>query len=183
MGEMIIFSGLLYCADCGKKMYLCRCTTMNQKEYFNCSTYRKKKKGLCSSHQITLEAVETAVLNDLQYTLNFATDRKHELLDILIEDTERASKKELSSKTKELDEAEIRVKVLDKIIQKLYEDKVIGELSVERYQKLSATYEDEQQTLSQRITELRNELDRQQEICDDIGKFMKFAEKYNMSRS
>ena len=40
MGEMSIFSGLVYCADCGQKMYLCRCTTMKQKEYFNCSSYR-----------------------------------------------------------------------------------------------------------------------------------------------
>ena len=58
MGEISVFSGLVFCADCGKNMYLCRCTTMKQKEYFNCSTYRKKKKSLCTSHQITVEAIE-----------------------------------------------------------------------------------------------------------------------------
>lgn len=57
MGEMSPLSGLIYCADCGQKMYLCRCTTMKQKEYFNCSTYRKKKKKYCTSHQITVEAL------------------------------------------------------------------------------------------------------------------------------
>ena len=48
MGTPHILSGMLYCADCGEKMYLCRCTTMKQAEYFNCSIYRKKKKKYCS---------------------------------------------------------------------------------------------------------------------------------------
>lgn len=71
MGEMSIFSGLVYCADCGQKMYLCRCTTMKQKEYFNCSSYRKKKKTTCTSHQITVEAVEHFVLTNLQTKVTF----------------------------------------------------------------------------------------------------------------
>ena len=50
MGEMNVFSGMVYCADCGKKMYLCRCSTTKQKEYFNCSSYRKQKKSTCTSH-------------------------------------------------------------------------------------------------------------------------------------
>ena len=61
MGEMSPLSGLIYCADCGKKMYLCRCTTMKQKEYFNCSTYRKKKRKYCTSHQITVEALAVII--------------------------------------------------------------------------------------------------------------------------
>ncbi len=48
MGEMSVFSGIVYCADCGKKMYLCRCSKSTQKEYFNCSTYRKKSKSICT---------------------------------------------------------------------------------------------------------------------------------------
>lgn len=51
MGEMSVFSGLVCCADCGKKMYLCRCSKSKQKDYFNCSTYRKKTKHLCTSHR------------------------------------------------------------------------------------------------------------------------------------
>ena len=66
MGEMSPLSGLVYCADCGKKMYLCRCTTMKQAEYFNCSSYRKKKKTTCSSHQITVKAVTELIQDDLR---------------------------------------------------------------------------------------------------------------------
>lgn len=66
MGEMSPLSGMLYCADCGKKMYLCRCTTMKQAEYFNCSTYRKQKKRICGSHQITVKAVTAIIQDDLK---------------------------------------------------------------------------------------------------------------------
>ena len=85
MGEMNILSGMLYCADCGEKMYLCRCTTMNQKEYFNCSTYRKKKKKYCTSHQITAHAALALIKNDIQYTIKFATENKQEFISILKE--------------------------------------------------------------------------------------------------
>lgn len=62
MGEMNVLSGMVYCADCGKKMYLCRCSTTKQKEYSNCSSYRKQKKSTCTSHQITVKAIEEIVL-------------------------------------------------------------------------------------------------------------------------
>lgn len=76
MGKMNILSGMLHCADCGERMYLCRCTTMNQKEYFNCSTYCKKKKKYCTSHQITAHAALALIQNDIQYTIKFATENK-----------------------------------------------------------------------------------------------------------
>ena len=76
MGEMNILSGMLYCADCGKKMYLCRCTTTKQAEYFNCSSYRKQQKRTCTSHQITAHAAMELIKNDLKYTIKFANENK-----------------------------------------------------------------------------------------------------------
>lgn len=85
MGEMNVFSGMVYCADCGKKMYLCRCSTMKQKEYFNCSSYRKQKKSTCSSHHITVEAIEEIVLSYLKRVLDFVIDHEKEFIDVAIE--------------------------------------------------------------------------------------------------
>ena len=83
MGEMSPLSGLIYCADCGKKMYLCRCTTMKQKEYFNCSTYRKKKRKYYTSHQITVEALAVIIQDDLRRTIYFAQQQREMFLQTL----------------------------------------------------------------------------------------------------
>ena len=96
MGTPHILSGMLYCADCGEKIYLCRCATMKQAEYFNCSTYRKKKKKYCTSHQITGNSVMAMVKNDLRYTIQFANDNKETFMNILKECTEAKNKRELA---------------------------------------------------------------------------------------
>ncbi len=93
MGEMNVFSGMVYCADCGKKMYLCRSSAMKQKEYFNCSSYRKQKKSNCSSHQITVEAIEEIVLSYLKRVSDFVIDHEKEFIDIAIEHSRMLSKK------------------------------------------------------------------------------------------
>ena len=178
MGEMSVFSGIVYCADCGKKMYLCRCSKSMQKEYFNCSTYRKKSKSLCSSHQITVEAVEHIVLTDLQRVLGMAKDNEKQFVDMLQTAKSKEIRRDLSAKTKECDEAEKRVKALDRIIQSLYEDKVCGNLTDERFVKMSQAYEQEQETLTERIKVLRKELSTAKEDADNVTKFMRLVKRY-----
>ena len=179
MGEMNALSGMLYCADCGKKMYLCRCTTMKQAEYFNCSTYRKKKKNLCTSHQITVKAVETLLLDDLRRTLQFAQSQKEEFLRILEENSEVKTKQEIKENLRKLSAAEERIKALDKIIQSLYEDKVAGKLSEERYLKLSDTYETEQAELTEKAQTLKAEIEKDKKEKDQILDFLCLVEKYS----
>ena len=179
MGEMNALSGMLYCADCGKRMYLCRCTTMKQAEYFNCSTYRKKKKNLCTSHQITVKAVEILLLDDLRRTLRFAQSQKEEFLQILEENSEVKTKQEIKENLRKLSAAEERIKALDKIIQSLYEDKVAGKLSEERYLKLSDTYETEQADLTEKAQTLKAEIEKDKKEKDEILDFLCLVEKYS----
>ena len=179
MGEMSSLSGMVYCADCGKRMYLCRCTTMKQAEYFNCSTYRKKKKNLCTSHQITVKAVETLLLDDLKRTLRFAQSQKEEFLRMLEENSEVKTKQEIKENLRELSAAEERIKALDKIIQSLYEDKVAGKLSEERYLKLSDTYETEQADLTEKAQMLKAEIEKDKKEKDEILDFLCLVEKYS----
>lgn len=178
MGEMSIFSGIVYCADCGQKMYLCRCTTMKQKEYFNCSSYRKKKKSTCTSHQITVEAVEHFVLTNLQRVLAFAKDYEQKFLEIVRNENEKELRKKLQSQTRELEEADKRIQALDRIIQNLYEDKVCGNLTDERFVKMSQSYEQEQQELKERAYHLRQELSKAKEQSDKVTRFMRSIRKY-----
>ena len=179
MGEMNALSGMLYCADCGKKMYLCRCSTSKQSEYFNCSSYRKALKRTCTSHQITVKAVETLLLDDLKRTLRFAQSQKEEFLRMLEENSEVKTKQEIKKNLRELSAAEERIKALDKIIQSLYEDKVAGKLSEERYLKLSDTYETEQAELTEKAQTLKAEIEKDKKEKDHILDFLCLVEKYS----
>ena len=179
MGEMSVLSGMLYCADCGKKMYLCRCTTMKQAEYFNCSSYRKKKKKTCSSHQITVHAVTNMITDDLRYTIRFAKDNKEEFLELLKRRSDAKTKRELNQSLKEVAEMESRMKELDKIIQSLYEDKVSGKLSEERYLKMNDNYEAEQAELKEKVEKLKSSIDHAKSKMDDISKFISLVDKYS----
>ena len=179
MGEMSVLSGMLYCADCGQKMYLCRCTTMKQAEYFNCSSYRKRKKMTCSSHQITVHAVTGMIKDDLRYTIRFAQDNKEEFLELLKRRSDAKTKRELNQSLKEVAEMEARIKELDKIIQSLYEDKVAGKLSEERYFKMSDNYEAEQAELKEKVEKLKRSIDHAKNKMDDISKFISLVDKYS----
>ena len=139
MGEMSPLSGMLYCADCGKKMYLCRCSTTKQSEYFNCSSYRKTLKRTCTSHQITVKAITALIQDDLRRTIQFAKSQNERFLQTLQSSTESKTKKEIKENLKEIETSEERIEKLDKIIESLYEDKVEGKISEERYLKMSDT--------------------------------------------
>ena len=176
-GEMSIFSGLLYCADCGAKMYLNR-HRGSEKDAFNCASYRKEKERTCTSHYITLHAIEDIVLYDLQRVLGMAKGKETEFVSMLQEKNKKMTKSDLSEKAKECDEAEKRIAVLDRIIQNLYEDKVSGTLSEERFIKLSKNYESEQAELTDKVKFLKDELMAVQKETADINKFMRLIKRY-----
>lgn len=176
-GEMSVFSGLLYCADCGSKMYMNR-HRGKEKDCFNCSSYRKEKRNTCFSHYITLSAVEKIVLCDLQRVLGMAKDHEAEFVAMVQERNKRTTKKDLAEKQKEYEEAEKRIATLDQIIQNLYEDKVCGTLSEERFIRMSANFEKEQAELSERVRTLKEELNTAKKETADIATFMRMVKKY-----
>ncbi len=148
---------------------------MKQKEYFNCSSYRKKKKATWTSHQNT---VEHFVLTNLQRVLAFAKDYEQEFLEIVRNENEKELRKKLLSQTRELEEADKRIQALDRIIQNLYEDKVCGNLTDERFVKVSQAYEQEQSELKTKVTFLRQELARAKEQSNNVTRFMRSIRKY-----
>lgn len=179
MGEMSPLSGLVYCADCGKKMYLCRCSTTKQKEFFNCSSYRKQLKKTCTSHHITVEALSVLIQDDLQRTIYFAQQQRELFLQTLRKNAATRTEKELKEYSKEIKTSEERIERLDKIIESLYEDKVEGKISEERYLKMSDTYETEQAGLKERVKTLKSEIAKAKEDDDKILDFMMLIYKYN----
>ena len=178
MGEMGMLSGMMYCADCGAKLYQVRANGWtHDKEHFVCATYRKVKGG-CSSHQIRNVVVEQLVAEDLRKVLAFAKKREAEFIRIVTNNSEKELAKELRLSQKEYEQARVRISAIDKIIQKLYEDKVLGNITEERFYKMSADYEAEQKALETRATVLKKALDTAKEQNLNTDRFLALVRKY-----
>ena len=177
MGEMPILSGMIFCADCGKKLYQVRGRSLPQKEYMVCSTYRKIKGG-CSSHQIRNEVIEALLLDGIRNITAFAKEHEAEFVEILMKKSKAETDRSLRESKHELEQSQARITKLDGIIQKLYEDNLDGKISDERFNKMSANYEAEQQTLELRINELSELIAAQKDVTSNVESFLKIVRKY-----
>ncbi len=155
MGEMPALSGMVFCADCGRKLYQVRYTTMKQKEYMVCSGYRKIK-GACTSHQIRNEVIENLLLEKLQNLLSFIGRHESIFVRLKMAQSQEEMNRSLRDGKRELEQATARMQKLDAIIQRLYEDNIDGKISDDRFAKMTASYEQEQTELKARIAELHD---------------------------
>lgn len=119
------------------------------------------------------------IQNDIQYTIRFAKKYRDEFFNILKRCTDIRTKREMTSAIEEKEEAENRITELDKIIQSLYEDKVAGKLSEERYMKMSDNYEAEQKALNKKLSRVKAEIEKAKTTYDNIQRFMAIVKKYS----
>ena len=178
MGEMPILSGMLFCADCGAKLYQVRHRGWtHDKEHFVCATYRKVKGG-CSSHQIRNVVVEELLLDGIRNITAFARDHEDEFVQMVTDKTCAEVNRSLRDDKRELEQAQVRAGKLDGIIQRLYEDNLDGKISDERFAKMTASYEDEQKTLESRIRELKAAIGTVTENASNVDAFLKLVRRY-----
>ena len=178
MGEMPILSGMLFCADCGAKLYQVRHRGWtHDKEHFVCATYRKVKGG-CSSHQIRNVVVEELLLDGIRNITAFARDHEDEFVQMVTDKTRAEVNRSLRDDKRELEQAQVRAGKLDSIIQRLYEDNLDGKISDERFAKMTASYEEEQKTLEFRIRELKATIGTVTENASNVDAFLKLVRRY-----
>ena len=178
MGEMPILSGMLFCADCGAKLYQVRGRGWeHSKEYFVCATYRKQK-GKCSSHQIRNVVIEQLLLEDIRRVTAYARDYEDEFVRLVTQKSKQETERNLRESKKELEVAKARVTKLDGIIQRLYEDNIEGKVSDERFAKLTATYEAEQRQLEYRIAELQSFMANAKNESLGVDTFLSMVRRY-----
>ena len=166
------FSGLLYCADCGEKLYYSVTNNYKREQaYFFCSSYRKNSE-VCSAHYIREKVVEQIVLESMQRILLNVQALEKEFarkqMDCYTED----KKKQLAAKRRELSKAKKRIAEIDALIQKIYEDNASGKLSDERYATLSLSYEEEQKTLKAAVPELQSFLETKTDKTESLQRFI-----------
>ena len=178
MGEMPILSGMLFCADCGAKLYQVRHRGWtHDKEHFVCATYRKVKGG-CSSHQIRNVVVEELLLDGIRNITAFARDHEDEFVQMVTNKTRAEVNRNLRDDKRELEQAQVRAGKLDDIIQRLYEDNLDGKISDERFAKMTTSYEDEQKMLESRIRELKAAIGTVTENASNVDAFLKLVRRY-----
>ncbi len=178
MGEMPVLSGMLFCADCGKKLYQVRGRrNLPQKEYIVCSTYRKIKGG-CSSHQIRNEVLERLLLEGIQAVTAYAREHETDFVELVTQKSQTELDKSLRDGKRELEQAQARIRKLDEIIQRLYEDNLEGKISDERFARMTANYEEEQKGLESRVAELKKLLAAEKDRSVNVDHFLTLVRKY-----
>jgi site-specific DNA recombinase len=178
MGEMPLLSGMMFCADCGNKLYQVRGRGWeHEKEYFVCATYRKIKGG-CSSHQIRNAVVEELLLDGIRRVTAFARECEEDFVEMVTKKTRSELDKSMRDSRRESEQAQARIAKLDEIIQRLYEDNIEGKISDERFAKMTANYEAEQQALEKRVTELKSIMTEDKESALNVDHFLSLVRKY-----
>lgn len=179
--EIDLFSGLLFCGDCGYKMYLQKgAGTPERKHAYTCGNYRNRARNdfLCTTHYIRKSVLKELVLADLQRIMSYVKGHEQEFIQTATECSEQAMKKALGHQRKELDKAEARLGEINLLFRKLYEDNALGRLSNEQFVFLTSGYEDEKAALTKRVAELRKELDTAAERSADVKRFVALVRRY-----
>lgn len=178
MGEMPMFSGLLYCADCGRKLSFHRkADEPAEKHHYLCENYRSNTAN-CTMHYIRNVVVERIVLENLKEVIQYVSNYEDEFVQMIMDSDMRQRNRELAQKKKRLAEIQKRIGELDTIFQRIYEDNIIGKLSDERFMKMSKGYEDEQHTLQTEANEIQSELQQEEKKSVDAKRFLAIVKKY-----
>ena len=176
--EVGLFSGILFCADCGSVMYQQRYQTDKRKQdCYICGSY-KKRTADCTAHFIRTDLLTAGVLSNLRKVTSYAAKHEARFMKLLIEQNEDGDRRRNAAKKKELEAAEKRIAELSAIFKRLYEDSVTGRISDERFSELSADYEAEQKELKERAARLREELSKAQEATANAEKFMNVVRRH-----
>ena len=176
--EVGLFSGMLFCADCGHVMYQQRYQNKNRKQdCYICGSYKKRTRD-CTAHFIRTDLLTAGVLSNLRQVTEYAARHESRFVKLLIQQNEIGGKRKTAAATKQLEQAQERIAEVSRIIKRLYEDNVNGKISDERFMELSADYEQEQRELKDRAAALQAELDKSQAATVNAEKFMGIVRKH-----
>lgn len=179
MEEPNIFSGLAFCADCGKPMVLHRASTMKKAEYyFTCYTYGKRGKNECSSHRIREDELRKIVLDDIRRVTHFARMKERQFAAYINQKNSTELRREMNALQKELDTMRKRDGELSMLFKRLYEDHVLQRITAEQFRMLSADYNTEQKGLQEAIPEKEARLERLRASAANVEAFIEKAKRF-----
>lgn len=175
MDEQNMFSGLVYCADCGKSMVLHRAHTMKpEQNNFTCRTYKKDGPDACTSHYIREVALREIVLETIRRTTEFARNHPEQFAEYIQQKQSTEVAKEIKSVERELSSMRKRDAELDVVFKRMYEDSALGRVSNEQFRLLSEAYSKEKAQLAEAIPAASERLEK---LCGSVANAKNFITK------
>ena len=177
-GEVNPLTGILFCSDCGRKLYNKR---YEKSDVYMCQTHKlgeNKYSELCTPHHIRSVAVREIILDVLRRTGDFVRKYESEFMEIIREKSSVKQGETLKSHKRQITKSQQRIVELDKLITSIYEDKVKGLLSEERFSHMATAYEQEQAGLKEQTAILQSELDTFNATSHNAENFVKLVHRY-----
>lgn len=179
-GEYHPLTGLMYCSDCGSKMYVHRTSNYKNIPYYICSAYTKVPCGThcCSAHRIKAEVVLElikSILQEIKDTIKYDRDS---FIKSIQDEIEIAKEKENEKRKSRVIIIQNRLSELEKLMCRIYEDMILSRISEKRYETLNIQYEKEQHQLSTELNRLEKEIQNYQDKKINTKKFLDLIEKY-----
>ena len=179
-GEAAPLTGLLYCADCGGKMYVHRVNNGKRISQYTCSQYSKIPVGkLCSTqHRINEDVVLTLISDMLKAIAEYARHDRAEFVRVVQEAQSSQQTAEVRKNRTRLATAKQRLAELETLLCKIYEDNALGKLSDSRYQTLGSQYDSEQSKLTAEVSALEKSIHGYEKHEKDADRFIALIDKY-----
>ena len=179
-GEYHPLTGLMYCADCGSKMYVHRTSNYKNIPYYTCSAYTKTPCGtLCpSAHRIKAEAVLNLIRETLKDIKKYLDEDNEAFIRSIQNEMEEKEKIEIEKKKIRLTESQNRLQELERLMCRIYEDMILNKIPNNRYEILNNQYETEQVALSKEIKDLEQQVSRYEKETDRAKKFISLISRY-----
>ena len=157
-GRESIFSGLVYCADCGSKLYFCASKSITEKqEFYRCAAY-KENTGTCSIHYIRDIVLRQLVLETIQKVAEFVQGFEPVFVYLFAKKNAEGREKNIRAMKIKAEQSKKRIAELDKLIERIYTDNVMGKISDERFAIMSVNFESEQKELRENLSNLEQSI-------------------------
>ena len=179
-GEYHPLTGLMYCADCGSKMYVHRTNNYKNIPYYVCSNYKKVPCGtLCpSAHRIKAEVVLNLIQETLKDIKNYLDEDNEAFTRSIQNEMEEKEKVEIEKQRVRLINNKSRIQELERLMCRIYEDMILEKIPSSRYEILNSQYETEQRSLSKEIEDLDLAISRYEKETDKTRKFISLISHY-----
>ena len=177
-GKSSLFSGMVYCADCGAKMRYCTTNYFEKRQdHFVCANYRSNT-GSCSAHFIRAVVLEELVWMHMKAVIFYVTRYEKHFRTVMEQRLRMSSEEAIRGYKTQFAQAERRLAELDRLFIRIYEDNVSGCITDERFSMMSRTYEDEQTQLKVEIQSLQQEIEVQERQIENLEQFIQRVHKY-----